>query len=140
MRQARWIPLILLLGYFGCAATHRGTLVVYDASDVVVHDAVVANRSEGFVKALTQLGVSGEGLTVDSSHPQMPFKLNSEGVGLTNGVVLIRPGKVELERVIGWNWGTEAINISEVARELNTQASARESEQSLPVLETEENP
>ena len=86
----------------GCAGMHHGTLVVYDADRVVVRDAVLANRSNEAIAAMVELGRQAGAGSEDGT---------TGGVMMANGVVLVSPGEVEIERVIGWNWGVVGIDV-----------------------------
>ena len=112
----------LVAALAGCADVHRGTLVVYDAQRVVVRDAVLANRSNEAIRAMSEIGTQSWGSGEDNASPgnSLPF-----GAALSSGVILIRPGEVELERVIGWNWGVEGIDVAGSLRELEKSPSQR---------------
>lgn len=100
------ILLTIAIACIGCGTTHHGTLVVYDADSVTVKNAVLANRSNAAISAMT---------TTESG------TANPDGVFMGSGVILINPGEVKIERIIGWNWGIEGIDVGETMKQFTEQ-------------------
>lgn len=116
-----WALLGLSLAAFllvGCAGTSKQTLTITAADEVYIRDAIISNRSEGVYEQMVRLGLAARDINIDASTQGLgqtpPIDLGiglDSWVDLNTGVLLKDCKKVEIERLVGFNQGTTALDV-----------------------------